>query len=213
MHGAGPYGGILTPPDLKFNRATKELLMGLFEFLMILISVVVGLALSEVLTGVANLLRVRETIRFHWIHALFQIGVFFALLQQWWESWDLVGVGSVSFGMVLALLFPPVMLFLIAHLLYPRPATDANLEDYYYRQAPVLWGLVILGTAVGTFTGPLLEQEPVFHVNNLSGFPLMAICIALIISKSRLVHSILVPPIVVLVILDTWIANPAISAN
>ena len=187
--------------------------MGLFEFLMILISVVVGLALSELLTGMASLLRVRETIRFHWIHILFQVGVFFALLQQWWESWDLVDVGSVSFGLVLALLFPSVMLFLIAHLLYPRPATDANLEDYYYRQAPILWGLAFLGTVVGTFSGPLLAQEPVFQLNNLSGFPLMAIFIALIISKSRLVHSILAPLIVVLVVLDTWLANPAISAN
>jgi len=187
--------------------------MGLFEFLMILISVVVGLALSEVLTGVAGLLRVRETVRFHWIHILFQIGVFFALLQQWWESWDLVDVGTVSFGSVLALLFPSVMLFLIAHLLYPRPATDANLEDYYYKQAPILWGLVVLGTVVGTFSGTLLEQEPVFHVNNLSGFPVMAICIVLIISKNHRVHSVLAPLIMVLVILDTWLANPAISAN
>ena len=112
-----------------------------------------------------------------------------------------------------AVLFPSVMLFLIAHLLYPRPATDANLEDYYYRQAPILWGLAFLGTVVGTFSGPLLAQEPVFQLNNLSGFPLMAIFIALIISKSRLVHSILAPLIVVLVVLDTWLANPAISAN
>ena len=97
--------------------------------------------------------------------------------------------------------------------LNPRPATDANLKDYHYRQAPILWGLVVLGTVVGTFSGPLLEQEPIFHVNNLSGFPVMAICIALIISKSRRVHSVLAPLIMVPVILDTRLANPAISAN
>lgn len=187
--------------------------MGLFEFLMILMSVVIGLALSELLTGLANLLRVRETVKFYWIHALFQFGVFFALLQQWWESWDLVDVGAISFGSVLAMLIPSVMLFLIAHLLYPRPATDANLDEYYYRQAPILWGLVVLGTLVGTFSGPLLEGEPVFYVDNISGFPVMAICTALIVSKSRRVHSLLAPLIVVLVVLDTWLANPAISGN
>jgi hypothetical protein len=186
--------------------------MGLFEFLMILISVVIGLALSEILIGVASLLRVRETIRIHWIHILFQFGVFFALLQQWWESWDLVDVNIVNFGSVLAMLFPSVMLFLIAHLLYPRPAVDADLKEYYYRQAPVLWSLVILGTIVGTFSGPLLEQEPVFHPHNVSGFPVMAIGATLIISKSHRVHSILAPLIILLVVLDTWLANPAISA-
>jgi hypothetical protein len=42
--------------------------MGLFEFLMILLSVIIGLALTELLTGVASLLRVRETVRFYWVH-------------------------------------------------------------------------------------------------------------------------------------------------
>lgn len=71
---------------------------------MILIAVVVGLALAELLNGMANLLRVRETVRFHWIHVPFQLGVFFALMQQWWESWDLVDVGIIGFGSVLSIL-------------------------------------------------------------------------------------------------------------
>ncbi len=187
--------------------------MGLFEFLMILISVVVGLALSELLTGVANLLRVRETIKFYWIHVLFQIGIFFALLQRWWESWELVDLGVISFGAVLSLLFPPIMLFLIAHLLYPRPAANADLEAYYYKQAPVLWGFVVLGTIVGTFDGTILENEPVLTAGNISGFPVMAICLALIVSKNRLAHSLLVPLTVLMVVLDTWLVNPAISAH
>ena len=76
--------------------------MELFEFLMILVSVIIGLALGEVLMGSANLLRERETVRFYWIHVLFQVGVFLALIQQWWESWGLAAVSSISFGAVLA---------------------------------------------------------------------------------------------------------------
>jgi hypothetical protein len=74
--------------------------MGLFEFLMILLSVIIGLALTELLTGVASLLRVRETVRFYWVHVVLQFGIFFALLQQWWESWDLAEIEVISFGAV-----------------------------------------------------------------------------------------------------------------
>ena len=56
--------------------------MGLFEFVMLLVSIIIGLGLTEILTGAANLVRARETVRFYWIHILFQFGVFFALLQQ-----------------------------------------------------------------------------------------------------------------------------------
>jgi len=187
--------------------------MGLFEFLMILISVVIGLAISEILTGVASLLRVRHTIRFHWLHVFFQVGVFLALLQQWWESWDLVGIESISYGAILLLVSQPVILFLIAHLLYPRPADGTDLESYYYEQAPVLWSLVILGTATGTLFLPLLSDEPILNPGNLSGFPMIAICLVLVYSRNHRVHSVLAPMILVLVFLDTWLVNPALTAN
>jgi len=185
--------------------------MGLFEFLMVLISVVIGLGVTEVLTGVANLLRVRETVRFYWIHGVFQFGIFFALLQQWWESWDLSGVDTVSFYAAVFLLLPSIVLFLIAHLLFPHPAANADLEEYYYRQAPLLWSLVILGTIEGTFVLPLFSGEEIFHPTNLSGMPMIVICAGLVWSKRRRVHGLLVPIVLLLVVLDTLLTSPAIS--
>jgi hypothetical protein len=186
--------------------------MGLFEFLMILLSVIIGLALTELLTGVANLLRVRETVHFYWVHVGLQLGIFVALLQQWWESWDLAKVDAISFGAVLMLIVPSLVLFLIAHMLFPRPAKDANLEDYYYKQSPIIWGLVVFGTIEGTFLIPLVEQEPIFHASNISGLPMVALCVALAASKSRKVHAVVVPIVLALVVLDTWLVNPIISS-
>jgi hypothetical protein len=187
--------------------------MELFEFLMILLSVIIGLGLTEVLTGTANLLRARSTLRFYWIHSLFQFGVFFALLQLWWESWGMNSLETISFWAVLSILAPSVFLFLTAHLLYPSPVENSDLRAYYYRQAPFLWGLVIAGTVEGTFLRPVVMGDPVFHASNLSGIPMTAICIVLVISKSFRVHSVLAPLILILVILDTLLANPAITAG
>lgn len=187
--------------------------MSLFEFLMVLVSVVIGLGLTEILTGAANLLRARKTVRFHWFHVLFQIGVFFALLQQWWEFWDMEGMGEISYFAVLVILGPPVFLFLIANLLYPGTSEGVDLEQYYYDQAPLLWGFVIAGTVLGTFLEPLILGEPVLHPANLSGIPMIVICGILAISRRPRVHTVLAPIIVLMVLLDTILANPAISAR
>lgn len=187
--------------------------MGLFEFLMVLVSVVIGLGLTEILTGGANLLRARDAVRFYWIHVLFQVGVFFALLQQWWEFWDMEEMGEISFLAVLAILAPPIFLFLIANLLYPTKAEGADLEEYYYRQSPLLWGLVIAGTLEGTFLQPVVFGDPVFHPANISGIPMVMLCAVLAASKSRRVHSVLAPIIILMVLLDTILANPAISSG
>ena len=185
--------------------------MALFEFLMIIISIVIGLALGEMLAGIARLIRVRETIRFYWIHGLFQFGLFFGLIQQWWESWDFVDIAEIGFGSAVHLLFPSIILYLIAHLLYPRPTLNADLREYYYRQAPVLWGLVFTGTLQGTVFQPIFEGEPFFQWANLSGFPTMLICVALAVSTRPILHSLLGPLVILLVLVDTWLVNPTIG--
>lgn len=187
--------------------------MGLFEYLMVLVSVVIGLGVTEILTGAANLIRVRDEVRFYWIHGAFQVGVFFALLQQWWEFWDLEGVGTISFVAVLAILIPPIILVLVAHLLYPRHASPVDLEAYYFRQSPILWSLVIAGTVEGTFLQPLIFGDPILHPANLSGIPMVALSLVLALTRSRRVHTVIGPCIILMVILDTILANPAIAAR
>jgi hypothetical protein len=123
------------------------------------------------------------------------------------------GMGEISFLAVLSILVSPIALFLIAHLLYPTETKGSDLEAYYFRQAPLLWGLVIAGTIVGTFIEQLLLGQPVFHPSNLSGIPMILLCSVLVVSKRRRVHSILTPVILLMVFLDTILANPAISAG
>ncbi len=118
--------------------------MQLFEFLMVLVSVNIGLRVTEVLSGAARLIRARDTVRWYWVHVLFQMALFLALFQQWWENWNLRGLPEISYGQTMGLFVGPVVLFLMGHLLYPDPVEDVDLRGYYYRQAPVLWGLAIL---------------------------------------------------------------------
>jgi hypothetical protein len=180
---------------------------------MVLVSVVIGLGITELLTGWANLLRARARIRFYWVHILFQGGVFFALLQQWWELWDLQGLGEITFLAVLTMLAPSVFLFLIAHLLFPTQVEGVDLEEYYFDQSRLLWSFVIAGTVVGTFVPPLIFGYRLFHPANVSGIPMLVFCGILAASRSRRVHGVLAPIIMLMVVLDTILANPAISSG
>ena len=63
--------------------------MQLFEFLMVLMSIIVGLGIAALLAGVADLLRARNSTSFYWVHSLLVAVIFLALAQVWWESWDL----------------------------------------------------------------------------------------------------------------------------
>lgn len=185
--------------------------LSLLEFLLVLVSVVIGLGLAAILSGAAGLLRDRERVQLYWIHTLFQVGIFLALVQQWWETWDLQGVGELSFWAVLTLLASPVLLYVIADLLFPRVPEGADLRSYYYQQAPMLWGLVMIGTVVGTFLRPLTMDLDLFATTNLTGLPTILVAVVLIRSKNPKVHAVLAPAMILVLLIDTLLAGTAIA--
>ena len=73
--------------------------MSEFEYLSVLISIVVGLGISHLLAGVARLIRRRDEVRFYLPSLLWMGALFLAFIQIWWaifgsramESWTFVG--------------------------------------------------------------------------------------------------------------------------
>lgn len=186
--------------------------MELFEFLMVLVSIIIGLAIAELLTGTARLLRARNSVDFYWLHTVLILGVGFAMLQIWWESWSLRALPEVSFLQLCLLLANPISLFLIAHLLFPDRDGTRRMSEYYMDQAPLIWGFAILGTVAGTFLLPLAMGETILRPNNISGFPMIALFLALILSKRRRVHEVLVPLILIMLVMDTLLPGWLIRA-
>ncbi len=91
-----------------------------FEFLSVLISVVVGLGIAHLLTGIGRLINRAETTRFFGAHMLWTAFVFCYMVIYWWtivfgyqdwQNWNIV-----IFLFVLAY---GVLLFLLAVVLYP----------------------------------------------------------------------------------------------
>jgi hypothetical protein len=177
--------------------------MNLFEFLMILLSLIVGFGLAEILSGVARLLKKDGVKGLSWIHSAISATIFIALLQAFWESWSLRGVEMWTFPAMLLLLSGPTLLLLIAHVLFPEPGEHSNLDDYYFERARLIWSLAGLTVIVGTLFRPLAFGESLWLADNLSGIPTLAMCILLGSIGTRTLHRVLVPVIFVIVILDT----------
>ena len=177
--------------------------MNLFEFLMILLSLIVGFGLAEILSGMARLLKRDGVKGLSWIHSAISATIFIALLQAFWESWSLRDVEMWTFPAMLLLLSGPTLLLLIAHILFPEPGDISSLDDYYFERASLLWSLAGLAVIVATLFRPLAFGETLWVADNLSGIPTLAVCILLGSINSRALHRILVPLIFVIVILDT----------
>ena len=90
--------------------------MSLFEFLMVLLSIIIGLGISELLTGFARIVRAGRIPELCLAHGALLITLFIVLLQVFWESWALNVLTRWTFGAMLLMLATPVLLYLVTHI-------------------------------------------------------------------------------------------------
>jgi uncharacterized membrane protein YhaH (DUF805 family) len=99
--------------------------MGKFEYLSVLVSIIVGLAITQLLSGIARLIQLRARIRMHgttlcWMASLFLINV-----QVWWVGFERRANQHWDFFFFLLYLLIPILVFLLSYLVLP----DLGDED------------------------------------------------------------------------------------
>ena len=176
--------------------------MSLFEFLMVLLSIIIGLGIAEILKGIARHIRNRDSVSVYWVHSVLVILVFVALLQQWWEVWGLKNYSDWSFLGLLMMLTGPTGLFLIAYLLFPQPVKGANFREYYYGPMRPVWWIAVLTVTLATLFRPIVFGDDLFTIDNASSFIGFVGFTILGLSKNRILHAILVPALFAAILWD-----------
>ena len=139
--------------------------MDIFEFVMILVSIVVGLGLSSLLIGAGDLLKSRHLVRVYPPQLWQGATVLLLLLLAWWRTWRLSGLEASAwrFGSILLLLGLLLILFVAGHLVFSRDA-DEDPRAHYFRQFRLVYGLLgftfvlIVSLLTAVFSVPLSAQ-------------------------------------------------------
>lgn len=105
-----------------------------FEYLAVLISIVLGLGLAELLSGVQRLAHARGRIRFHWLPLTWSGLVFVILVQWWWAAFGFRARAEWNFFSFMLVLLVPVLLYLAAALVLPTEdgGDSYDLEAHYF---------------------------------------------------------------------------------
>lgn len=108
--------------------------MDAFGYVSVIISVVIGLGLSHLLTGVAELFKTRRRVKFYWVHLVWVGLIFVGHIFLWWTMWNLRLVREWNFFSFLLLLLAPVLLYVAAAFLIPKVESDVSIDlrEYFY---------------------------------------------------------------------------------
>lgn len=159
------------------------------EYVFIAVSIILGLAITRLLSSVAGLIRAHKRVTFHWATALWGSSVMLFILQLWWVGWGLRTFSGWTVFDFFALVVGGIFLYGAAELSLPTEdydiTDDSELDFAAHSQT---FGRVSAASMLGYFcVGP--------HVNiNLFGNPLLpsilvplfgAVLMLLIIWKPR----------------------------
>ena len=185
--------------------------MNLFEFIMVLTSIIVGMSLTELLSGIADSITRRNNRKFSWTHLLVSISLLIAIIQTWWELWDFHDTTELTFSNLLLMLSPSIVLYLVARVLNPGREFKSSVEEYYFKNARLVWILVAIAIFLGTTFRTITLDAKLFIVDNLSAVPLLLISLILIISSNRRLHIIMIIISIIMILLDVLLINFLIS--
>ncbi|WP_133366598.1 hypothetical protein [Qipengyuania sediminis] len=107
-----------------------------FEYLSVLLSVILGLAITQILEGYRALLLARARVRLHWPTLLWTVLLLLFVAQSWWASFGLERQGEWRFTTFLVILLQMGLTYLLAALVLPDvpEAGAVDLTAHFERQ-------------------------------------------------------------------------------
>lgn len=118
--------------------------MNPFDYLNVLISIILGLAIAKILTGLATVITARERVDFYWPPIAWAIWLFFITAQHWWAQWSLRSTHEWTFLDFSLLLLVPVAIFLLSALVLPDREENEKLDlgEWFFRNRAWFFGIM-----------------------------------------------------------------------
>ncbi len=119
--------------------------MSAFEYVTVLISIILGLGITQILTGLADIFHKREKVTLYWPHMLWVLFVLVLHIQEWWVTYELKNYQPWRLPTFLFIMMYPVNLFVLARMLFPirLKGKRINLKNFYLKNYRKIFSLFI----------------------------------------------------------------------
>lgn len=115
----------------------------MFDYLGVLLSVILGLALTNVVSGFSSMIQMRRTIRAYWVQIVWAAAVVIYVLAVWWGMFWWRTLADWRFEEFLFLIAYAIVIFMMAAMLFPMNLVEGtDFEDYFFGNRKWFFGLL-----------------------------------------------------------------------
>lgn len=119
--------------------------MDAFGYLSVLLSIIIGLAITQILTGLRGIVLWRSRVRMYWPVPLWAATLLLINVQSWWAMFDLRKVTAWTFAAFAVILAQAITQYMLAAIVLPdfSDDTDVDLREHYRAHTRWFFGLFI----------------------------------------------------------------------
>jgi hypothetical protein len=130
-----------------------------FSYLSVLISLILGLAITQVLKGFRGLMQARARLRTYWPTVLWSIIILVLAVQSWWAMFGLREHRDWTFFAFSLVLLQTIFVYLLAALVLPDFFGEApvDLREHYYGHRRWFFAILVLLLASSLAKGRVIS--------------------------------------------------------
>ena len=165
--------------------------MTLFEFIMVMVSLVLAIGVTHLLQGMVKIVRHRDMIAREWVRLVWAASLFTAAAVYWWSLWDfrLAGWTYPDFFFVL---LAPTSLFTAISLLVSPETTSSTTSQYvpFEEVRPLFMVVMLVYTIVWSADGWVVGIEPAWNELRIPQIVTAAVFLTGAVSSRRIAQFI-----------------------
>ena len=175
--------------------------MNEFGYLSVLISIILGLGITQLMTGLGRVIVSRERVRLYWPTVAWVALLLILHILTWWTMFGLQNYHNWDFLAFLVVLLQPIVLYLLAALILSNFTADPqmDLKASYYANAKWFFSFLVLFLCVSLLKDLALFGRLPEKANLAAHVVFMVLAIAAIGTRREWYHQLLIPMSVVLI--------------
>ena len=166
--------------------------MDLFEFILIITSVIYAMSVAQILSGVSRLAQTDVSIRWYLPHALWTLTLFVWIFLVWWSAWEFRDL-NWTFPLYLYMALAPTLIFFACSLLIPQTISGQQLdmEAHFNKIRRPFIGSFLLATLAAVLDGSALADEPLRIPGRIGHVVLIATVFTGLFTTNKRAHTMI----------------------
>jgi hypothetical protein len=135
--------------------------MDAFGYLSVLLSIIIGLGMTQLLTAIGRLIRHRDRVRVHWLPVLWTVVLLLIYVQVWWSMYGLRLRSDWTFLAFCVVLLQTATLYVMAAVVIPEQADELglDLEAYFERHHRWFYGFFLATLVISVLKDVVLAGQ------------------------------------------------------